>query len=80
VKAKCRQVIMSCNTENYHKLHTTIVLKYRLPFLWEMKHKNRYFDAFCKLLVKEDWDIYVVRLRSSVNGTRKETKQKVQTN
>ena len=52
MKARGRQVIMSCNTANYHKLYRIVDFRYRPPFLWEMKNKDRYFVAFYKLLVK----------------------------
>jgi len=52
VKARGRQVVMSCNTANYHKLYRIVDFRYRPRFLWEMKYKDRYFAAFYKLLVK----------------------------
>lgn len=52
MKARGSQIVMPCNTANYHKLHRTGGFEYRPPFLREMKHKERYSVAFYKLLVK----------------------------
>jgi hypothetical protein len=66
VKARGSQVVMSCNTANYNKLYRTVEFTYPPPFLCEMKHKEIYFVAFYKLLLKslkrENGTIYIEKM------------------